>query len=269
MNYLGVADIAMTMPDNTTLNGQVCPQCGGGQNKDRSLSITKTQGSIKWICFRAKCGYKGVQQDNPNNPRIARQPAEVVREYEKETFELEVADTSFLSTMYDLSYGELQSVRKHKNYWVFPVKDIHGRTTGMVHKKFRGEGRKSIQFGPRDLMHWEVYSLLNPTCVVVEDWLSAKRVGKYVNCVALLGTHMSSKQACALATHFDRLLFMLDEDAWGKAAKHCMEYDSLFREGCRYTTWEFDNMSPDPKDLTEEELITVLTDSGVIHGLRM
>ena len=67
-----IKDMALSMPDNSTSNGMVCPNCSGGNSGDRSLSVTKDGGLIKFICYRASCNYRGVIGDNPNNPRQAK-----------------------------------------------------------------------------------------------------------------------------------------------------------------------------------------------------
>ncbi|KAI4299773.1 hypothetical protein L6164_033200 [Bauhinia variegata] len=42
-------------------NSLTCPKCEGGDKAERSLSlfITQDEGAALWICFRAKCGWKG------------------------------------------------------------------------------------------------------------------------------------------------------------------------------------------------------------------
>ncbi|KAL6502164.1 hypothetical protein OROHE_024757 [Orobanche hederae] len=43
-------------------NGLICPNCKGGDSGEKSLSlnITPNGGAAEWICFRAKCGWKGA-----------------------------------------------------------------------------------------------------------------------------------------------------------------------------------------------------------------
>ncbi|KAL6583931.1 hypothetical protein OROMI_003220 [Orobanche minor] len=43
-------------------NGLICPRCKGGDSGEKSLSvkITPNGGAAAWICYRAKCGWKGA-----------------------------------------------------------------------------------------------------------------------------------------------------------------------------------------------------------------
>jgi len=47
---------------------QLCPQCGGGSSKERSLSLAvETNGVIKFYCHRAACGFQGNAYATPGS----------------------------------------------------------------------------------------------------------------------------------------------------------------------------------------------------------
>lgn len=52
----------------TSLGDQkmVCPECGGGRNKEHSLSVTIREDEAVWTCHRASCDFKGnVTEETP------------------------------------------------------------------------------------------------------------------------------------------------------------------------------------------------------------
>ena len=239
-----------------TVNSLTCPECNGGVHNDKSLSITVEHGLIKWICYRASCNYRGIRHDNPNNTtRMSVKDAKPV--YDKPHRTLTHHEEDYLKEKYGLRDHELAGVRKSNNYFAFPVRNIMGKQVGWSHKKDVGNGPKSLTYGPQDMIHYA-----DPddgrTVVIVESWLDATKVSRYKPCVALLGTNLNYAQVIDIASWYDRAVFMLDMDAWGKAAKLCSKYSLLFREGCGYATWE---CGLDPKDMQIENLEQVIIDN--------
>lgn len=249
-----VRAMAQVVNGGTTLNGLVCPACDGGTNNDQSFSITKADnGLIKFICFRAKCGYKGITHENPNNipvePLVKKEKQEIP--HDKHTRCLSGAEVLELTERFDLQ--QVDKVRMHHNYWVFPVENHRGQTTGWVHKKKYGSGKKNVIYGKPYQMHWAGQTFpFNNTVVIVEDWLSAARIGQYMPCVALLGTNLALDQVREISSLYDKAVFMLDKDAWSKGYAMCRDYGLMFDDGCVVATWKSGN---DPKDMSSSELV--------------
>jgi hypothetical protein len=256
-----ITQLAAQVADNSTMNGLVCPTCNGGTNNDRSLCITKEGGQIKWICFRAKCGYRGVVGDNPNNVSSLVAPAKPVTQFMGESYALSMSGQAVLQELYGLTVQEMGDIRWCNMGYLFHIRDYYHRITGECTKRGAGtNGRKSMVYGERGQMHYE-----NPhdgdTVVIVEDMLSAKRVGRHAPCVALLGTNMSHQQAIELAGNYKRAVFMLDEDAWSKSVNMATKYNSFFLGGTGFMMWE---SGLDPKDMSDAALVEVLLDNEVI-----
>lgn len=260
-----IEHMAMSIAAGETKNGLICPKCNGGRSGDGSLSITKEHGQIKWICFRAGCGYRGIKHDNPNN-EAASSYTPAPRPHVCPTEGLNSGDYTVFRERYNIPSVGLKGVRKTEDghYWVFPVRHVDGSVTGYVHKKRMAHvlGRKNDIYGARGQMHWARTGFPRfPKLLVVEDWISAARCSFRANTVALLGTHLSQEQAVLLSQHTEEVVFMLDEDAWHKSIELCNKYDILFSGGCSYITWE---SGLDPKDMTPEEFHSVMENIGVV-----
>ncbi|KAJ1414365.1 TOPRIM domain [Sesbania bispinosa] len=77
-------------------NHLLCPQCQGGESEERSLSlyIAPDGGSAVWVCFRAKCGWKGSTQAFAGSSSCSTTmnkviPAKKKREIREEDLQLE------------------------------------------------------------------------------------------------------------------------------------------------------------------------------------
>lgn len=69
------------------------------------------------------------------------------------------------------------------------------------------------------------------TVVVVEDYISAIRVGYVAHCVPLFGSHLNLQTAAALSRKYKNLIIWLDADKYAEAIKFYNQYSYLF-EGC-------------------------------------
>ena len=54
--YDAVKEIALTLPDGCTDSKSKCPEC----LSNKAFSVTRDRNSLKFICFRASCGFKGI-----------------------------------------------------------------------------------------------------------------------------------------------------------------------------------------------------------------
>lgn len=91
--------------------------------------------------------------------------------------------------------------------------------------------------------------------VVVEDILSAIRVGKHTNAVSLLGTKITTEQASYLS-NFDKVTLWLDNDRAGKRGAFAIKKAlSLVTEVDSIVTDE------DPKKLTDEQILRKLDEN--------
>ena len=141
--------------------------------------------------------------------------------------------------------------------------DYRGYRIGHVLRYYPELSPRSPLRGPKAISYWENrrVPLLHfewhseeesDSWVVVEDIVSAKRVAKYKNCIALLGTHLNDDSVSFLIDMGIKNIYIaLDQDAWSVAYKLKEKY-SLFFRNFSVITWS--NTRKDPKDQTEEQL---------------
>lgn len=90
--------------------------------------------------------------------------------------------------------------------------------------------------------------------VIVEDQLSAIRLSKYTSSVALMGTHLNGPRVFELlASRPTKMHLWLDADAFDKAVKYAIQYKCF--SVCK--------LEKDVKNLSEPELIQLLTKEGI------
>lgn len=67
----------------------VCPMCGGGHTRERSLSVNISNDGYlaRWICFRAKCGWRGYTEIPRKSARASFQEIQGSGAVKKELFE--------------------------------------------------------------------------------------------------------------------------------------------------------------------------------------
>lgn len=236
---------------------EVCPTCGGGSTKEKSLSITKTPEGLVWQCFRATCAERGgTSRGGTLPPKIAEPEKKRRAVFDGVTKALDERHLERIHKLWRISdpphwwyapeRGRVaMSVRSPKythRGWV--LRDIWG-TKQIKALTYIDEGQESLSWYRKDQSA--------PT-VVVEDIPSAVRASAYVNAVALLGTRMGLDRAMEIAEYAPRpIVIALDQDATVESIKMAQRYSLL---------WDGPIVLPlrkDLKDMTEDELISTLT----------
>lgn len=263
-NQLRIDSIGVTQGTQT---GTIkCPCCG----EDKSFSVKRDGGGLLYKCFRAKCGVEGyvptalaaaVHKANDELEKANKfKPNKFLGDLQKLTRKAR----KFLLSSYGITgeetrkYGFRYNLVSDRLY--LPIYNLWGMETGAVLKKLP----ESEYTGPKTVNHWEVEDPLRlhftptsitdrATIVVVEDILSSSKVSTILPSCALLGSSMSMRQAAFLATHFRKMVVLLDPDAIAAASKICRKFGGMFDNGVVVRT-----MDKDPKDIPYTELETML-----------
>jgi hypothetical protein len=232
-----------------------CPFCGGR----KTLSVTKSDGTLLWNCFRASCDAVGKKAVGRNNGEI--------KEYLGRA-------TSQRARRLPRMPQIVSDVRSHPEALQY-LKDNHCEQAYMdraITVRYEPTQRRvlfysSNQMGcvgrcmdksvkPKWRSYGEFTSLLEvgtaPTAVLVEDAASACAVyatGKYTG-VALLGTSLTLRQR-DLLQNYSKVIVCLDKDA----SKKSLTIRGQLR-GSVDTSVKF--LARDLKYLTEEQIEGVL-----------
>lgn len=210
----------------------LCPVCGGGSTKERSLSILPTEhiGLTKLTCWRSTCGFWGYVTA-PGVEFVSKRMHEP-RPFNEDTIPLQGEQLSKLQLDYGLDKAVMHArpfrlLRDNPDTLVYPVRDQYGREIGHATRTLSKPKRCMTykQTAGVFMDFWRSVSAGAPT-VIVEDCLSACRLrGLNFDAVALLGTNMSAADAKAIASFHDGEVYIaLDADAWDKSMKYVSKY---------------------------------------------
>lgn len=243
---------ALELEKGQTLR-EICPKCGGGTTKEKSLSITMDDsGYLLWHCFRASCGFAGrrlawgVVQGNGSAPKKRPRgftgelgmPPEDQSRYLWDKFGLKMPDNWRWAPEYARLY--------------VPILGPNGHYRGAILRN------TTINVAPKTLtfkeaiyepwMHW--YLQERPAAVVlVEDMFSAQKLQQSgVPAACLLGTHFGLDKVREVLSVTNSAILALDKDAYSKSLTYVVEYRHLLN----LTAWKLEK---DLKYEPEERII--------------
>lgn len=251
---------AENLPQGHNARGDCPENCGSGG----TLSIVNDHKRLWCSCFR--CGF------NASESKGQQTLAELARIRELN----ESAEKMMLSM--ELPHDFTTTIPRHGRAWLFKAGlsestyKLHGigysKTLDRVILPVFGDkgeliwyqcralhaGQKPKYLQPaRDRSHVLYRGHLQPStdgrAIIVEDILSAIRVGKHIQTYSLLGTKITTAQAARLSKH-DRITTWLDPDSAGRKGAY------RIRRTLGLLT-EVDNIvtTTDPKDLTDKEIL--------------
>ena len=129
---------------------------------------------------------------------------------------------------------------------MLPVFNREGEVVGANLRSLSGESPKSKLHAEPNVMAW--YNVRrSKDAVLVEDQFSAIRASRYMNAVALLGTHINDERVEAIRNAgFHNVYLALDADAYSKAISYAVKYRGAL--GVQVV-----RLHKDIKDMTELE----------------
>ena len=245
-----------------------CPICRASH--ERSLSIRRTEKGLVYKCFRNSCGARGFinskgkiirQQGNFQEKKLSNR-------YEGKTYLLSDRAKEFLKRKFYLTDSVLSSFRETEEGDVMlPMRNELGIRYGWVNRRWKGLYGKDRT--PKSINYYDDRSgttlhfacsthPIVDTISIVEDIVSAERIGKYTPCAALIGTTLRKDDAVLLRKLGVReLVIILDADANATSMKIQRQYELLFD---RAISVQRPVKEPDPKDMTPRELWELLNE---------
>lgn len=243
--------------EGETRAGQTCPSCKGGASGERSMSVSRKDGRLLWICHRSSCPFRGSTGTSFRTGERTVTESESVRGIVGRTFvrqsdSIPTEVINLLGSRYHIGethvarYGLGWSETKDNgSRLVIPVKDYYGEVRGCALRSFDGSQPKSKSHTEKGALSWFV----KPTatkCIIVEDQLSAIRASDYLTSVALLGTHINESNIQEIVdTGLAPVYLALDADAYNKAVNYVMRFRSLLRMRLVKLEKDIKDMSPD------------------------
>lgn len=218
-------------------NGQtlreICPKCGGGSTREKSLSISITEtGHLAWFCHRASCGARGkelawgvVRRSSPKAPRPYTGSLELLDDVQADWLWDRFQISSDTTT--DLRYRNAVD----DNRIAIPVFGPAGQRRGYDNRAISPALQpKSLiykELMDEPFMGWYTYDpVVWP--IVVEDCFSAAKVWQAgIPSVFLTGTTLSLEKVRELVGCVKGIILALDSDAFPKAIAYAKEYNHL------------------------------------------
>lgn len=246
------------MPEGSSISGGLCPSCEGGSSGERTLSVTKEDGTIKWYCHRASCGFKGVESSGGGSRYGYTKPV-ATRGFAGRTFiRTSQAVPEEIQEVLKQRYSITQShIARWRIGWdeeaqrlVIPVLGPNGEELGAVLRTL------DSNIAPKSKSHTEENALswyVNPRAtrsgiIVVEDQWSSIRSADYMNSCALMGTNINESRMEEIRSLQQPVYLALDNDAWNVAVKYAIQYRPI----------RLVRLGKDIKDLSDEELRTLI-----------
>ena len=236
---------------------ETCPYCQGGSSRDKGFSISRTRDGILYHCHRVKCqeaGFIGIS-------RPSELPAkEVVKAPVRKYSAVPMPDrmvTTFLQK-WDVSPGIVSDNRisyEAEGAIIYPIHNRMGYEVGYVRRYYDGRKPKSKTYWYEDRDKGVAFTrplLEGSTIVLVEDLVSAIKVGQFLPTAALLGSYLSPEAASKLRHTYSKVVFWLDGNALQAAVKLKKKYKLVFDEVQIVYTKD------DPKDYSQAEIESIL-----------
>lgn len=213
----------------------VCPTCGGGSTKERSLSLTKEDGNLLWHCFRANCSEKGGKGVGKSLIRISKGlPGPPIKD---------------IGPLTDLSWSweqwfrfKMQWEDKHferarpkltrDNRVAYPIYGPARQRKGYVARGYHGQKPKALTYLNPGMCKTSWYGIdqypREHKLLIVEDIPSAIRGADYLTTVALQGTSLDVEARREMARFATRVYIALDADATVQALKMAKQLGIMF-----------------------------------------
>ena len=224
-----LVDLAM-MQDGEVLN-TTCPACKAQHEK--KFYLTKTgEGSGIYVCHRASCGFSGGIGDNYVTSTITPKKEFTPKLYLEHMVALRDQDKQYLLDNYQINHTSGMAYAQKEDQLVFKLqtatRDVWGYQTKYQWKRPKGVPKAKL-YREKNVptVHFE-HPLGRHTVVLVEDYLSARKLSNILPTVALLGTHLSEEAALEIRKYYTRIVLALDLDAVEKATKLREQWKGLF-----------------------------------------
>ncbi|KAL2970253.1 hypothetical protein AAZX31_15G128600 [Glycine max] len=177
-------------------NHLLCPECLGGDQEERSLSlyIAPDGGSAAWNCFRGKCGWKGSTQAfaGSSSARTQVDPVKKIRKITEEELELEpLCDelvVYFSERLISKQTLERNGVKQRKYDDQIVIAFPYRRNGGLISCKYRDINKMFWQEANTEKIFYGLDDIVGHSDIIIVegemDKLAMEEAG-FLNCVSV------------------------------------------------------------------------------------
>lgn len=282
---IALSTINLLIGDNARI---ICPYCKG-TNKD--MWVGRIDTGIMYYCHRAStCGKRGFIPDITNTQSKPTSKTFKPKYYNKPLGRLNAEQRRvihqkwYITPMMQDSMGFKWSYEDKRLYIpMYYEHELVGCVTrDLYHKYGLGGGiTRSLHHKQniKSISYWEVDNVPklyvpggmeqpggreqyweHQVCYIVEDPLSAIRVSKYADCVAILGCNLTDTQVNYLKTRYKYVILALDADTWTVSGTFSLNLGERLRNkyALLFDNFELLYIPKDFKDMSDIELTRYL-----------
>lgn len=174
-----------------------------------------------------------------------------VSEYNYDIALLSTEQTQFFIDKFGLYEQEIQNnnfrFNPYRESFVYPMYDRLGYQIGVVDRAYNGRNPKAITYYFDDTspsLHFPVGEKKGDAIVIVEDTISAIKSARYIDSCAVLSANLTDFNAQFLQENYNKLIILLDGDAFSQAIKLKKQYELFFDEVIvKYLPQDIKNMN--------------------------
>lgn len=236
MRWMDEVELLVTgQPLGTTLR-DICPKCGGGMEREKSLSVTLDEdGWLLWHCFRASCGLRGrrlmwgvVHGHQPSAKKLP-------QGFSGALVGLPDPVLGWFWDKFGLGEKVLDDLRwkyaPERDRIYIPVSGPRGQYRGCILREWKNKltPRNLVYKELRDepFMYWLRDEGGGPP-VIVEDAISAAKVwASGASAISLGGTHLSAHMVREILNYHNEAYLALDKDAYAKSVAYAGTFRGL------------------------------------------
>lgn len=223
------------LQEGDTISGELCPKCKGGMSKEKTLSVSRVNRQLLWMCHRASCDFRRGKKYDGTIPKdsIPKGPREI-------NYPMTVDLTEPIYKLLEENYGISKVSSNRAGIKVTPplFEGDCERLYLPIHTQSKapyGYTAKAMIKGakPKTInktlypyaMAWYPNTTQTKAVLVVEDQLSAIRASDFMTSIALLGTHLNEERIEAILSCNPTFIYLaLDYDAWEKAVGYSVKF---------------------------------------------
>lgn len=247
--------------EGEAVGGQLCPDCGGGRSKERSLRVSRHNGRLSAKCYRDSCQW--TYRQNGAGAFVQVPKVQVPKELapfravnnrplsdeEKDRFSLLF---SIEQGMFDWArWTHVDDCNDRGPRFVLPILRPDGTVRGKTYRSWDGHLPKAQinKLAEENMTCWYKPKPYGKVLVVVEDQPSALRIaGAGVDALSLCGTLLNDARLNEIKQQgYERVWLCLDQDATVSAIKLMASFKM------RYSQLKIKTLAKDVKNMSAEE----------------
>lgn len=234
-------------------HAELCPACGGGSSKEHSLSVGRGREGLWWKCWRSSCTFSGRDTAAPTAETGSRRERRKLEYYTRPLNEAEIR-TLVDKNVPPNKIAECSYTENYGGRYVLPLNSREARV-GNVLRSYTGGSPKALTdiWRGYDGCMWEGYTYKPEHVIIVEDIVSASRVGSHFTTACLLGVNLQDDKIEDLReAQASNYWLALDADAFSRCVSSVVRLKQIMN--IRVLP-----LSKDIKDMNSEEFAELLS----------